>query len=85
MEIRKIASNSLDFIIKGIVQICGLFISLKGLFLLIALLSYSPEDPNFIIDKNTKVENLFGFKGSVIADFFFQSLGLVSILVSIYT
>jgi S-DNA-T family DNA segregation ATPase FtsK/SpoIIIE len=65
------------------VQICGLIISLKGLFLLISLLSYSPEDPNFIVDKNTKVENLFGFKGSVIADFFFQSLGFISILISI--
>ena len=83
MEIKKIASNSLNFIIKSIVQICGFFISLKGLFLLISLLSYSPDDPNFIIDKNTEIQNLLGFKGSVAADLFFQSLGLISILISI--
>ena len=83
MEIKKIARNSLDFIIKSIVQICGLLIVLKGLFLLISLLSYSPEDPNFILDKNTEIQNLLGFKGSITADLFFQSLGLISILVAI--
>ena len=83
MEIKKIASTSLDFIIKSVVQICGFLISLKGLFLLISLLSYFPDDPNFIIDKNTEIQNLLGFKGSVTADLFFQSLGLISILISI--
>ena len=83
MEIKKIASNSLNFIIKSIVQICGFLISLKGLFLLTSLLSYSPDDPNFIFDKNTEIQNLLGFKGSVTADLFFQSLGLISILIAI--
>jgi len=83
MEIKKIASTSLNFIIKSIVQICGFLISLKGLFLLTSLLSYSPDDPNFIFDKNTEIQNLLGFKGSVTADLFFQSLGLISILIAI--
>ena len=83
MEIKKIASTSLNFIIKSVVQICGFLISLKGLFLLTSLLSYSPDDPNFIFDKNTEIQNLLGFKGSVTADLFFQSLGLISILIAI--
>ena len=83
MEIKKIASNSLNFIIKSIVQMAGLFILLIGLFLLTSLLSYSPEDPNFIFPKNTEIQNILGFKGSVVADLFFQSLGLISMLVAI--
>ena len=83
MEIKKIASNSLSFVIKSIVQMAGLFILLIGLFLLTSLLSYSPEDPNFIFQKNTEIQNVLGFKGSVVADLFFQSLGLISILIAI--
>ena len=83
MQIKKLASNSLNFIIKSIVQASGLFITFKGLFLLICLLSYSPEDPNFIFPKNTEIQNLLGFKGSVTADIFFQALGLISILIAI--
>ena len=83
MEIKKIASNSLNFVVKSIVQIAGLFILLIGLFLLTSLLSYSPEDPNFIFPKNTEIQNMLGFKGSVVADLFFQSLGLISMLVAI--
>ena len=83
MEIKKIASNSLNFIIKSIVQTTGLIISLKGLILLISLVSYAPEDPNFILDENTEIQNLLGFKGSVTADLFFQSLGLISMLIPI--
>jgi len=83
MEIKKIASNSINFVVKSIVQMAGLFILLIGLFLLTSLLSYSPEDPNFIFPKNTEIQNILGFKGSVVADLFFQSLGLISMLVAI--
>ena len=83
MEIKKIASNSLNFVIKSIVQVSGLFILLIGLFLLASLLSYSPEDPNFIFPKNTEIQNVLGFKGSVVADLFFQSLGIISMLIPI--
>ena len=83
MEIKKIASNSLNFIIKSIVRMAGLFILLIGLFLLTSLLSYSPEDPNFIFPKDTEIQNILGFKGSVVADLFFQSLGLISMLAAI--
>jgi len=83
MEIKKIASNSLNFLVKSIIQMTGLFILLIGLLLLTSLLSYSPEDPNFIFPKNTEIQNILGFKGSVVADLFFQSLGLISMLVAI--
>ena len=49
---------------------------------MIALVTFSPDDPNFIFPENTQIKNLLGFQGSFIADLFFQSIGLVSYLVS---
>ena len=83
MEIKNIANFTLNFIIKSIVKIIGLIITFKGLFLIISLLSFSPDDPNFIFPDNTEIKNLLGIKGSIVADIFFQSLGIISLLVSI--
>jgi len=58
-------------------------VCIAGILLLSSLLTYSPEDPNFIFDDNTKIKNILGFKGSLISDLFFQSIGLVSYLISI--
>ena len=52
--------------------------------LFISLASYYPKDPNFIFsDPTEKIRNILGFRGSFVSDLFFQSIGLVSILVSI--
>ncbi len=83
MEIRTLTNNIVGFIIRRFIELSGLIISIIGLLLLVALLSYSPEDPNFIFPKNTKIQNLLGFKGSFISDLFYQSLGLISILISV--
>ena len=56
---------------------------LTGFLLLISLITYSAEDPNFIFNENTDIKNLLGIKGSYVSDFFFQSIGLVSYLFSI--
>ena len=47
----------------------------------LALISYSPEDPNFIFPENTKIKNLLGFQGSYVSDIFLQSIGLISFLI----
>ena len=52
--------------------------------LFLALITYSPNDPNFIFPENTKIENLMGFQGSFISDLFFQSVGLIVLFNSIY-
>ena len=49
--------------------------------LMLALITYSPNDPNFIFPENTKIENLMGFQGSFVSDLFFQSVGLISYLI----
>jgi len=83
MEIKKILENTSNFLIKRFIEVFGLFISILSVLLLIALLSYSPEDPNFIFPDNTEIKNILGSKGSFVSDLFFQSIGLISILTSI--
>ena len=82
MNIKKTASLLLNFAVKRLAEILGIVIFLSGLALLTALVTFSPDDPNFIFPENTQIKNLLGFQGSFIADLFFQSIGLVSYLVS---
>ena len=50
---------------------------------MISLISYSPEDPNFIFPENAEIKNLLGAKGSYTSDILYQSIGLISLLIPI--
>ncbi len=78
MDIKKTANSFTNFTIKRIAEIFGLTVFCTGALLLLALITYSPEDPNFIFPENTKIDNILGFQGSFVSDVFFQSIGLVS-------
>ena len=82
MNIKNLMKKSLDFTIKRVAEIVGIIFILISVLLLISLLSYSSEDPNFIFTENTEIKNLLGYRGSYISDLFFQSVGLVSFLIS---
>jgi len=82
MDIKNFAQKILDFAIKRIAELSGISLIVISILLFISLISYSPEDPNFIFPENTEIKNILGFKGSFVADIFFQSIGLMSILVS---
>ena len=81
MNIKKTANLLLNFAIKRLAEIFGILISLTGTMLFLALITYSPNDPNFIFPENTKIENLMGFQGSFVSDLFFQSVGLIAYLI----
>ena len=49
----------------------------------VALISYSPEDPNFIFPDNTKINNFLGYHGSFTSDLLLQSFGIISYLLPI--
>ena len=83
MNIKKIANTALEFTIKRLIEILGILIILTGILLFIALISYSPEDPNFIFPENTEIKNMLGFQGSYVSDLFFQSIGFISFLIPI--
>ena len=82
MEIKKLANNVLNLVIKRFIEVFGLFVSILGVLLLLSLISYSPEDPNFIFSDRIEIKNVLGFNGSFISDILFQSLGLISYLIS---
>ena len=81
MEIKKLASNALNFSINKFIEVLGIGIILIGSLLLISLISFSPDDPNFIFPKDTQIKNILGYHGSFSADLFLQSLGLIAFLI----
>jgi DNA segregation ATPase FtsK/SpoIIIE, S-DNA-T family len=81
MDIKKLANSVLIFTIKKLIEISGIIISIIGIILFVALISYSPTDPNFIFPENTEIKNLLGFQGSYLADLFLQSIGFVAYLI----
>tara|TARA_B100001093_G_scaffold516740_1_gene596221 strand:+ start:34 stop:2124 length:2091 start_codon:yes stop_codon:yes gene_type:complete len=83
MNIKKVFIIAYDFTIKKLIEILGFIIIVSGIWLMIALTSYSPNDPNFIFPTDTKINNLLGFKGSFVADLFMQSIGIISYLIPI--
>ena len=82
MDIKKIANLLLNFAIRRLAEILGIIVFISGILLFVALITYSPEDPNFIFPDNTVIKNLLGFQGSLVSDLFFQSVGLISYLIS---
>ena len=73
-----------NFIKNRLIEGIGVVLIFASIFLLLSLISYSPNDPNFIYTpENVQIKNIFGFYGSVISDFLLQSLGLISFLIVI--
>ena len=70
-----------EFLIKRITELFSLIVILLSVTVLISLFSYSPNDPNYIVNNNLKIVNILGFRGSVVSDFLFQSIGLMAYLV----
>ncbi len=82
MNIKSLSKKTLDFTIKRLAEITGILLICLSILLFIALVSYSPDDPNFVFSEKSEFKNLLGFKGSYTSDLFFQSIGLISFLVS---
>ena len=83
MNIKNIANLTFIFILRRLIEILGLVVLILGFLLLISLLTYSPQDPNFIFPENTQIKNLLGYQGSYVSDLFFQSIGLIAFLIPI--
>ena len=81
MEIKKLAQSTINFGIHRVIEIIGITILIAGILLLISLISFSPDDPNFIFPDNTEIKNILGFRGSFTADIFFQSFGVIALLI----
>jgi len=82
MNIKKTVNLLLNFATKRLAEIFGIITFISGTMLLVALITYSPEDPNFIFPENTEINNLLGFQGSYVSDLLFQSVGIIAYLIS---
>tara|TARA_B100000131_G_scaffold249173_1_gene242389 strand:+ start:215 stop:517 length:303 start_codon:yes stop_codon:yes gene_type:complete len=83
MNIKKITNTALKFALNRLIEIMGISVIILGILLFVSLISYSPNDPNFIFPENTEINNILGFQGSYVSDIFFQSFGLISYLVPV--
>tara|TARA_Y100001970_G_scaffold164487_1_gene200984 strand:+ start:4863 stop:6956 length:2094 start_codon:yes stop_codon:yes gene_type:complete len=83
MNINEIFNKTFDFLIKRIAELIGILLVLVSIFLIVSLLSYSPDDPNFIFSKDAEIKNIFGFQGSFISDIFYQAIGITSLFVTV--
>ena len=81
MDIKKLANSVVNFTIRRLIEITGTVVSIIGILFFVSLISYSPEDPNFIFSENTKINNFLGYQGSYISDLFLQSIGIISYLI----
>jgi len=53
MDIKKITNSASIFVIKRLIEISGILLLVLSLLLMVSLITYSPEDPNFIFPDNT--------------------------------
>ena len=81
MEIKKLANYALNFGINRFIEILGISIVILSVLLLVSLISFSPDDPNFIFPESAQIKNLLGYRGSFSSDLFFQSFGLIALLI----
>ena len=83
MKIKNILEKTFSFLLKRLSELIGASLLIFSVLLMISLITYSPEDPNFIFPENAEIKNLMGTKGSYTSDILFQSLGLISLLIPI--
>ena len=81
MKLKQLADKTLNFGVNRVIEIIGVTILAMSILLLASLITFSPDDPNFIFPDNIKIKNILGFRGSFTADIFFQSIGVISLLI----
>ena len=80
MDFKNLLINARNIVLYKIIETIGIGIIILGLLFFLSLITYSPNDPNFIFSENKEIKNLLGLKGSLVSDFF-QAIGLVSFLI----
>ena len=80
MNFKILINHTVTFFINRLIDLFGIFLILLSLFLLVSLITYSPEDPNFVFTENIEIVNLMGYRGSYTSDIMLQSFGVISYL-----
>ena len=83
MNIKTLLDKFTKFALNRFAELTGLFFLMISALLLVSLITYSPEDPNFIFTESVEIKNLLGSRGSYASDLFYQSIGLIALLIPI--
>ena len=78
MQIKNSFEKIRDFAIEKFIEFIGLLTLIFAFLMFLSLISYDPNDPNFIYPENQEIKNFLGINGSIGADFLLQSIGLIS-------
>ena len=77
-----IYNNVTNFLKKRTLELLGFLLILCSIILLVAFITYSPNDPSLVYGKTDILsKNFFGTYGSWVSDFLLQSFGIVSFLI----
>ena len=60
MNIKIIFEKAANFTLKRLSELIGLILLVVSMLLLTSLLTYSPEDPNFIFTDNSEIKKFVG-------------------------
>ena len=74
MKLKIIANNVINFGINRVIEIIGMAILITGILLLASLITFSPDDPNFIFPDKTKLKIFLDFVEVLLQIFFFSLL-----------
>ena len=83
MNIKTLLDKFTKFALNRFAELTGLFFLMISALLLVSLITYSPEDPNFIFTESVEIKNFLGARGSYTSDLFYQSIGLIALLIPI--
>ena len=78
MQIKNGFEKIKDFAIKKFIEFIGILTLIFAFLILLSLISYNPNDPNFIYPENQEIKNFLGIYGSIGSDFLLQSIGLIA-------
>ena len=78
MNIKNSIEKLKNFTYRRIIELVGFCIFILAFCILVSLITYSPNDPNFIYSVDRKIQNPFGIYGSIGSDFLLQSIGIIS-------
>ena len=62
MDIKNSIEKVKDFTLKRLIEFIGISMLVSSILIFVALISYSPDDPNFIYPKNQEINNILDFK-----------------------
>ena len=74
MKIKNFIDKTTSFLFKRLSELVGLVLLIFINITIISLISYSPEDPNFIFPENAEIKNLLGKKVVMFLIFYINQL-----------